>query len=413
MALELRLTFRNAGVGALFQMTDVSISLAEVDASFARVDVLSPFDAKVEARYRRDIQMFRRHDAKRGMIPAIVSYNLLLLTDLALLPETAMISAILHIFVVSPALVGLFLLIRRTDSYLVSQVLTASIPVLIVTQTLYILSLNEGVNAGHYQYFISLIILFSIINQRLDLKVTLGNTGLLIVLYAVTVIRHPLPIDGKVSGLVFTLVSSYLALLVSINFLKDSRYAYLMRLREEVRFKLAESEALHDPLTGLHNRRYVQEFARHLQDQPTLEKPLSVILLDIDFFKRYNDFHGHGQGDSCLRRVARAIDRAVIPDEGVSVRYGGEEFLVLLQGIDGEQAAVCAERIRACVEAEAIVHGRSDASEVVTVSLGVSTGRPTAETFGALVSSADEALYVAKAEGRNCVCTAWEIGKRS
>ena len=394
-------------------MTDGSISLADVEASFARVDTSGPFEPPLEAAFRRDIYMFRRHGARRARLPTLILYNLLLLIDLALLPETAATAAILHVFVVSPAIFGLFMLAQRSEDYVIFQVLMACIPVLIVMQMLYILSLNSGPNAGHYQYFISLVILFAIVNQRLDLKVGLISASVMLALYIFVVILHPLPIDGKVAGLVFAAISAYLALVVTVNFLKDARYGFLMRMREEARFKTAEAEALHDPLTGLHNRRHVQEFARRLPTDENAREAVSIILLDIDFFKRYNDTHGHGQGDACLKTVARAIDRAVEPGDGVAVRYGGEEFMVVLQGVDGERAALCAERIRASVETEGIIHGRSDASDVVTVSLGVAFGHPTSETFGALITRADEALYVAKAEGRNCVCTAWEIAERA
>lgn len=388
-------------------MNGASISLAEVEENLVRVG-RAPFDAKIEAAFRDAAMRFRQMSARSAMAPTIVSYNLLLLADFTLLQDTLFLAVILHLFIISPALYGIFMLHRRIEGYYSSQALMMCIPLLIVLQLLYIFSLNDNFGASHYQYFISLAILFSVINMRPDFRVALAGSALMILCYVATVMVHPMPMNGKISGVVFAILSSYLALAVNVNFQRDARLAFLLRLREEVRFRAAEADAIHDPLTGLHNRRFVQEFARQFSDRIGLSETMSVILLDIDFFKRFNDFHGHGEGDACLRAVAGAIDRTLLPGEGTAVRYGGEEFLVLLPGSDGQQAALCAERIRAAVEAEAIHHGRSDASDVVTISLGVAVGQPTVETFAALIAAADEALYRAKAEGRNRVCTAWQ-----
>jgi diguanylate cyclase (GGDEF)-like protein len=156
-------------------------------------------------------------------------------------------------------------------------------------------------------------------------------------------------------------------------------------------------------MTGLGNRRYLANFARDLLPGEGVGRSLSIILLDIDFFKAYNDFYGHGRGDDCIKTVADVIGRTVGPFNGTSIRYGGEEFLVLFPDTDKATATACAEAVRLAIEDLSIEHGSSDVSPFVTVSLGVAAGAVTAETFQLLIASADAALYAAKAGGRNRV----------
>jgi diguanylate cyclase (GGDEF)-like protein len=158
-----------------------------------------------------------------------------------------------------------------------------------------------------------------------------------------------------------------------------------------------------DGLTGIANRRIfdaalAQEWRRGLRSKG----PLSVILLDIDFFKRFNDTYGHQAGDDCLIRAAHAL-RTTLKRPGDFIgRYGGEEFVAILPESDLDGAVCVAENMRQCVEALAIPHARSEAAYYVTVSLGVACMIPGPEANETrLVEMADQALYQAKEAGRN------------
>ena len=158
-----------------------------------------------------------------------------------------------------------------------------------------------------------------------------------------------------------------------------------------------------DQLTGLHNRRYLEAV---LNEEWTRCKryghPLSLIMLDIDFFKKVNDVHGHQAGDACLQQVAQRIAGSTRWPSDQVARYGGEEFCMVLPETDAEGAATVAERIRAAVAAEAVVADGKTLN--VTVSLGVYTVVPGAEGgFEQLVHCADLALYASKENGRNRV----------
>ncbi|SFJ12036.1 PAS domain S-box-containing protein/diguanylate cyclase (GGDEF) domain-containing protein [Paenibacillus sp. UNC496MF] len=153
-----------------------------------------------------------------------------------------------------------------------------------------------------------------------------------------------------------------------------------------------------DGLTGVFNRRYFNEQLRAEWNRHALRKePLSLILLDIDYFKAYNDTYGHLGGDMCLRTVASLLRAALKQPDRFVARYGGEEFAVVLPGTDGPEAAALAETLRAQVEGKEIAHANSKVSRFVTISLGVATVVP---AFGseeeALVSDADKCLYEAK-----------------
>jgi diguanylate cyclase (GGDEF)-like protein len=165
-----------------------------------------------------------------------------------------------------------------------------------------------------------------------------------------------------------------------------------------------------DGLTGISNRRrFDRRLALEWRRAARTERPLSLLLGDIDCFKEYNDLHGHQQGDACLRRVAQGLAKSLHRAGDLVTRYGGEEFAILLADTDEQHAATTAEMLRARVEEMAIPHGASLVSPVVTLSLGTATLRPHAGMHPqALVEAADRALYEAKRAGRNRVRTVAE-----
>ncbi|WP_054974048.1 GGDEF domain-containing protein [Paenibacillus sp. A3] len=158
-----------------------------------------------------------------------------------------------------------------------------------------------------------------------------------------------------------------------------------------------------DALTGLANRRFFDErFAKEWRHAMRFSTPLSVILLDIDYFKRYNDTYGHHDGDACLQYVAEAMRHAAKRPGDMIARYGGEEFVIVLPVTDGRGALYVAERMRSEVERLRIPHRGSAVSSFVTASLGVATMIPVRNvSLRELIIRADKALYRAKQEGRN------------
>ncbi|WP_194724807.1 diguanylate cyclase [Noviherbaspirillum malthae] len=166
-----------------------------------------------------------------------------------------------------------------------------------------------------------------------------------------------------------------------------------------------ESQTLVDGLTGIANRR---RFDLHLEDEFRRAKrnaaPVSLIMVDVDYFKDFNDNYGHQRGDDCLVRIGGALSGVLNRARDLVARYGGEEFTVVLPDTDKDGALRVAEAMRAEVAALAIEHAFSGVASHVTISLGVSTLVPElATTTGSLIHAADRALYQAKRGGRNCV----------
>lgn len=194
-----------------------------------------------------------------------------------------------------------------------------------------------------------------------------------------------------------------------------ARVRAALRLKQEMDRRKArerELEALtrkfealsnQDGLTGIANRRrfdvvFATEWLRARRER----EPLSLLMIDIDFFKRYNDTYGHLQGDACLKAVARCIAHSLLRPADLAARYGGEEFVALLPGTDSEGALSVARHIQRMVAEMQIPHASSDVSEHVTVSVGGACATP-GQDLGqdALLEAADRALYAAKDAGRN------------
>ena len=191
---------------------------------------------------------------------------------------------------------------------------------------------------------------------------------------------------------------------------RDAAYLEMTRLQEQLTEsnEILQRLSTLDGLTGIANRRHFDAML-HTEWKMGLrhKTSLAVIMLDIDFFKKYNDGYGHQGGDDCLKAVAKILDETVNRPSDFIARYGGEEFVVILPRTDAKGAAVLAEQLRAQVQAKHIAHAFSDVADHVSISLGVAAIQPDSLTTPEnLITKADEALYKAKESGRNRFCVA-------
>jgi two-component system chemotaxis family response regulator WspR len=197
---------------------------------------------------------------------------------------------------------------------------------------------------------------------------------------------------------------------------RDEAYRALRRSQQELlRANLELRRLTHsDGLTGLSNRRYLDEFLSAEWKRALREHTeVSLLMIDVDYFKPYNDTYGHVAGDNVLRSVATTIRREIRQPRDLVARFGGEEFAVVLPGSGSAGARLLAEKMRRDVAALALPHVGSAVSEHLTISIGVATLTPTpdlAET--ALIEEADAALYRAKRDGRNRVAFSTEVSRR-
>ena len=186
---------------------------------------------------------------------------------------------------------------------------------------------------------------------------------------------------------------------------RDSAFFALRQLKKQLEAsnKKLQELSTKDGLTGISNRRHFDEtLDDDLNDAAQNNSAVSLILIDIDYFKGFNDTYGHQLGDDCLKEVANLLSKSCLNPQDMAARYGGEEFVALLSGTTETEALKVANRFREMLSAAAIKHENSDVSEHVTVSMGIAT-HDTANPYSAkeLIEAADKALYKAKDTGRN------------
>ncbi|MCL2254203.1 MAG: GGDEF domain-containing protein, partial [Lachnospiraceae bacterium] len=197
---------------------------------------------------------------------------------------------------------------------------------------------------------------------------------------------------------------------ISLDTLKDEMGGeiYGLKRNDEIGY-LAQTindlfnKANLDALTGIYNRRFMENNLDHTMEiLKRSNSNLSVLMIDIDFFKKYNDTYGHKQGDACLKEVAGVMAATAQRTIDFAARYGGEEFIVVLPSTDENGARVIAEELLSGVRGLEIPHSGNAAAPHVTVSVGITTGKVlSGQSWGDYVKCADEALYISKNSGRN------------
>ena len=210
-------------------------------------------------------------------------------------------------------------------------------------------------------------------------------------------------IETYFAAMIFSLLASY-------RIEKSERNSYLLMLRESIRNLVIQQQAEElallsqtDPLTELPNRRaFDHRLDTEIQKAKNEKTPVSVLMIDIDHFKDYNDYYGHPAGDACLKQVADAIKEAC--GEGFAARIGGEEFAVILANSDEKQAEAVANHVCGTIFSRGIEHKDSSTAHVVTASIGAATQNDvTTLDAKSLLIDADSALYFGKRNGRNMV----------
>ncbi|MBC3872833.1 sensor domain-containing diguanylate cyclase [Undibacterium flavidum] len=170
--------------------------------------------------------------------------------------------------------------------------------------------------------------------------------------------------------------------------------------------EVLKKDATTDSLTGLYNRRFFDEHYKISLGQAIRQKhPLSIFMVDIDYFKQYNDYYGHPAGDKILIQVASTLKSQISRSSDMLARYGGEEFVMILPNMTEQNAMAFAEKLIDAVSQLALPHLKSKSEKIITISIGASTYDPNQHReVSALIDAADTALYKAKQQGRNQAC---------
>lgn len=316
---------------------------------------------------------------------------------------------------------------------LMLQILCATIIVLALINLLITLKIKKNINEGFYHNLLPFVVLaFGLLWAILFLNFTLYYQNPLITLLMTISILLPATITFYISGRLLLLFSVPLVvcLLYVEIFLQDklspaqlggaiilllviysARYILLewyqrvqrSEYEKNILIKKLVQQAHYDALTGLFNRlslaRFFEECVSALSGN---KKKLFMIVMDIDFFKQYNDMYGHVAGDKCLIKVSQCIEQSLRKDSDSAFRFGGEEFVVLTVCDDISQAKAISNRIQHNIAHAHIAHKGSRISSVLTISQGIAQWQE-GMTLEALVEKADRQLYKAKEQGRNRV----------
>jgi diguanylate cyclase (GGDEF)-like protein len=195
----------------------------------------------------------------------------------------------------------------------------------------------------------------------------------------------------------------------AVDYIKKPYNSVIVKARVSMHLELKqyrdhlENISYLDGLTGISNRRKFDEYLYSTWNLAVrVSMPVSIVMMDIDYFKQYNDKYGHQGGDDCLIKIAQALSKMIVRKTDFLARYGGEEFVCIFPNTDADNAFILAEKLRLEIMSLKIPHAYSSVAEIVTISVGVATKFPTKNLSSAeLVEEADKALYKSKESGRN------------
>lgn len=366
-------------------------------------------------RYRAERDADRRVELRRLVWAAGLVYVMFGALDAYLLPDVAFWTIASRAAFCVLSTLALEVAFHRGLSARSLEVVGAVIVVLCYVGWLLPAMTSQYTAAVSY-YMIYGTIFMMVASLFFNLEPTCSNAAAsLIVLTFVTASVQFLPLSPTYVAVFGVFYLACFAFTAFVNWkLSEERYrVFLNDLKARIRTAEADmrsKELLHmsmtDPLTSVGNRRAVNDFLICLWDRWRRSgSAFTVFLIDVDFFKKYNDSYGHLAGDRCLATIAGTLSEMTERYGGVLGRYGGEEFLLALPAVSPEATLTRGEEFRAAIRDLAIRHSeRRDGETVLTVSVGIAVTRASSsQTLERLINEADRALYRAKASGRNCV----------
>lgn len=379
-----------------------------VDAKALSADALSELYHK----HRGAIQL---RTTRQGLWLAVLVYLFFGVADALLIPDVAYYAVMARLIVsVSAIAVMEVLVARRTDLRWIDLSCAATV---VMGYVAWLVPAAQTTAEDAFRFYMLFGTIFMMsanlfFNLVFRLSVLTSATILIIFLYSML---HAPELTVAQSTVIVLFYGSCFLFTSYVNWkLNEERYNVFLNAIEaahqhseaEKRGAALERLSNTDYLTGMENRRAVDKRLRDYWNAWQSEgKAFAAILVDVDFFKKYNDFYGHQAGDRCLILVANVLHDTLKPLNASVGRYGGEEFIVLSRVTGRDQVMALCEIIRSAVEGLHLVHDqRRDGQAVVTVSVGASyTRAQSGPKLERIINEADRALYSAKANGRNCI----------
>lgn len=371
------------------------------------------FSSQEERAYQLEMDSVRERRMTKTGVAGVVLYGAFAISDKTMVPDIYQQAWAIRFLLVIPLMLLCTFTVYKLKSLVMREIVLALSIVIGGASLPWIAGLSSHPNAMHYQTGVTLIVLFGniVVNQRF--RSALWTSVILVILYGLTLSNLPLmPPHVRFNNWLFCLSAVVISLIANFRMDRDQRRAYLARAREQARnvelshaVELLARLSAEDGLTQLANRR---EFDRRLGIEWGRARrenyPLSLILIDVDNFKNYNDHYGHPAGDACLQQVASVLRSVPKRSADLVARFGGEEFVVLLPAASAADAVAIAAKMRQGVIDLRIPHASSQVAPGVTASFGVAALLPSDTLQPAdLVAAADAALYRAKEQGRNQV----------
>jgi|GEM_PF-260300 len=370
-------------------------------------------DAELRAMYRQAGAAARRKDTRQGLWIAVITYLLFSVTDVLLIPDVAAYTIIARFAIGASVLLLLEIQIRsEVDTKWLDLTCATALITGYAGWLLPAVMTDLAQTMSYYMIFGAIFMMGANLFFSFHFRLSVISSGIILCIFFVALYLIP---ENAPYQLAFgTFYISCFAFTSFVNWkLNRERYHVFLNALEAKTQQKEATERGHallrlsrtDPLTGLENRRAVDERLRdYWNDWQRFGAGFAAILIDVDFFKKYNDSYGHQEGDRCLTLIADALGTTIAQYNGSIGRYGGEEFIALARLSDREQVAELAEIIRSTVEDLALKHNyRRDGMSIVTVSVGAAfTRNQTGAKLEKIIHEADRALYLAKASGRNC-----------
>lgn len=367
------------------------------------------FESDLEKVFENETGVLRNNQISLFMLISILIYDCFLVIDQGILKDVFQISMVIRLGLITPVGLFLFFFIRRGQSQEFRETSTAVFTTLYGLSIIYIMSVSNDPNKVFYHPALLLNVIFCNLVLRLRFWYALAaSTGLFFIYVSFYPNLATLPLQVKFANIAMLFCCNVLTLYANYALEFENRVSFLYSLRERIhRGELAHLNkrlsrlVLLDPLTKLANRREIDDFINQIGESPYPDS-IAVIMLDIDYFKNFNDTYGHPAGDECLKQVSRVLRKTIQRKGDIAGRIGGEEFVVFLIDANLDGGRKKAEEIRKDVLNLSIPHGSSDANLSVTVSCGVASGKiHNSMDVKNLLMDADEALYLAKKNGRN------------
>lgn len=385
---------------------------SQLQAYLAQPPFWLRFPADIDRRFEdlgRPIRLTRF--LKAGWL-ALLFFDLLAINDYFTEPGSFQIAWMVRFLLVTPLSVAVLLLMPGKWMARWQGWALASLLVFAAGGLSLIALYSDHLRSDYYHFQWLLLVLTGNLLFRFRFRIALQISVLLFLVYAPTVIllvEDSVP--DAINAILLMGVVTLISLIAKHRMELDNRITYSLKTLQKIaqyRLKQANKalakQASRDGLTGIYNRRTLDEnypkLWRHAQRK---RRPISILFIDVDYFKRYNDTYGHAAGDECLCWLAGLLQNAARRPLDFAARFGGEEFCIVLPDTQPEEAGIVAEQLRARVLSAQRAH-TGNPEGCITVSIGVAGGIPEngqAATF--YIDQADKALYAAKTQGRNRV----------